>query len=67
MLCAIAFLPPANVIQGFEELFDEIRNIYNDEVDELPNYFEDNLIGRFRRNVPHRPPLFALDLWNMFN
>ena len=42
MLCAIAFLPPANVIQGFEELVNEIRNIYNDEVDELPNYFEEN-------------------------
>ena len=67
MLCAIAFLPAADVIQGFEELVDEIRNIYNDEVDELLDYFEDNFIGRFRRNAPRRPPSFALDLWNMFN
>ena len=35
MLSAIAFLPLADVIQDFEELVDEIRNIYNDEVDEL--------------------------------
>ena len=35
MLPAIAFLPAADVIQDFEELVDEIRNIYNDEVDEL--------------------------------
>ena len=62
MLCAIAFLPAADVIQGFEELVDEIRNIYNNEVDEL-----DNFIRRFRRNAPRRPPSFAVDLWNMFN
>ena len=48
MLCTVAFLPPADVIQGFEELVEEIRNIYNDEVDELLNYFEDNFIGCFR-------------------
>ena len=35
MWSAIAFLPPADVIQDFEELVDEIRNIYNGEVDEL--------------------------------
>ena len=35
MLSAVAFLPPADVIQDFEELVDEIRNIYNDEVDEV--------------------------------
>ena len=67
MLCAIAFLPLADVSQGFEELVDEIRNIYNNKVDELLDYFEDNFIGRFIRNAPRCPPSFALDLWNMFN
>ena len=62
MLCAIAFLPPTDVIQGFEELVNEIRNIYSDKVDKILDYFEDNFIYRFRRN-----PSFALDLWNMFN
>ena len=42
------FLSPADVIQGFEELGDEIRSICNDEVDELPDYFENNFIGHFR-------------------
>ena len=42
MLCAIAFLTPADVIQGFEELVNEIRNSYNDKVDELLDYFENN-------------------------
>ena len=43
MLCAIAFLTPADVIQGFEELVNEIRNSYNGKVDELLDYFENNL------------------------
>ena len=63
MLCAIAFLPTADVIQGFEELVHEMRNIYKNEVDELLDYFEED---RFRRNAPRRPPSFALDFWNMF-
>ena len=60
MLCAIAFLTPADVIQGFEELVNEIRNSYNDKVDELLDYFEDNFISHFSRNAPHCPPMFAL-------
>ena len=67
MLCATAFLPPAQVIEGFENLAGNLRNLYDDEVDELLEYFEDNYVGRFRRNAPRRPPLFALDLWNMFH
>ena len=63
MLCAIAFLPTADVIQGFEELVHEMRNIYKNEVDELLDYFEED---RFRRNAPRRPPSFALDFRNMF-
>ena len=67
MSCATAFPPPAQVIEGFENLADNLRNLYGDEVDELLEYFEDNYAGRFRRNAPRRPPLFALDLWNMFH
>ena len=40
MLCTVAFLPPADFIQSFEELAEEIRNIYNGEVDELLNYLK---------------------------
>ena len=67
MLCAIAFLPPGDVTQGFEELVNEIGNSYNDAVAELLDYLEDNFMGRYRRNAPCRPPLVALDLWKMFN
>ena len=31
-------------------------------------YFGDTYIGRYRRNTPpRRPPLFAINLWNLFN
>ena len=52
MISALAFLPPEDVIDGFEELSDTIRELYNDTVDGLLQYFEDTYIGRFRRNAP---------------
>ena len=52
MIAATAFLPPADVIQGFDDLCIEIRNLYQAEVDDLLEYFEDTYIGRFRRNAP---------------
>ena len=42
MLCAAAFLLPAQVIEGFENLADNLRNLYDNEVDELLEYFENN-------------------------
>ena len=35
MLCVFAFMPPDNVIAGFEELSDLIRDTYHDEMDDL--------------------------------
>ena len=67
MLCALAFLPPAHVIQGFDDLADHIRQNYNQDVDELLDYFEDTYIGRYRRNAPRRQPMFAIQIWNMFH
>ena len=67
MIAATAFLPPADVIQGFDDLCDEIRNLYQAEADDLLEYFEDTYIGRFRRNAPRRPPLFPIVLWNMYH
>ena len=34
MLCAVAFMPPDNVIAGFEELSDLIRDTYQGEMDD---------------------------------
>ena len=62
MLCAVAFLPPADIVQSFEELIDEIRNTYNKKVDKFLNYFKDNCISRLRKNAPFLPLSFALDL-----
>ena len=67
MLCAVAFMPLDNVIAGFEELTDLIRDTYQGEMDDLLDYFEETYIGRYRRNAERRPPLFALNLWNMFH
>ena len=67
MLSALAFLPPQNVIPGFEELCDYVRANYQDDVDEHFEYFEDTYIGRYRRNAPRRQPLFAIDMWNMYH
>ena len=62
MLCAVAFLPPADIVQSFEELIDEIRNTYKKKVDKFLNYFKDNCISRLRKNAPFLPLSFALDL-----
>ena len=64
MLPALVFLPAGDVIEGFEELVDIL---YDDVADDLLQYFEDTYIGRYRRNAPRRSPLFANNLWNMFN
>ena len=60
-------MPPGNVIAGFEELPDLIRDTYHGEMDDLLDYFEETYIGPYRRNAKRRPPLFALDFWNMFH
>ena len=36
-------------------------------MDDLLDYFEETYIGRYHRNVELRPPLFVLNLWNMFH
>ena len=67
MLPALAFLHAGDAIERFKELVDTIRILYDDVADDLLQYFEDTYIGRYRRNTPRRPPLFAINLWNMFN
>ena len=53
-------------ITKIRNLADSIRNTYNGDVDDLLDYIEDNYIGRFS-NAPRLPPLFPINLWNMFN
>ena len=44
MLCALAFLPPTDAVQMFEELVDLIRANYNNDVEDLLQYFEDTTL-----------------------
>ena len=66
MITALAFLPPQDVVNSFDELCVVILNQYDGDADEMLHYFEDIYIGRFCRNAPRRPALFPIELWNMF-
>ena len=67
MLCVVVFIPTDNVTAGFEELSDLIRETYQGEMDDQLDYFEETYIGWYHRNAERRPPLSALNLWNMFH
>ena len=51
MLCALACLPPNDVVQGFDDLVDLIRANYNNDVEDLLEHFEDTYIGRIFRHT----------------
>ena len=67
MIAALAFVPPQDVVNSFDELCAVIVNQYDGDADEVLDYFENTYVGRFRRNAPRRSPLFPIELWNMFN
>jgi len=70
MLAALAFVPPQNVIEAFEELCNHITNLHNDDVNEIIwkiNKYIYKYIGRFRGNGTRRAPTFTVTLWNMFH
>ena len=62
MIAALAFVPPRDVVNSFNELCVVIRNQYDGDTDEVLDYFGDTYIGRFRRNAPRRPSLFSIQL-----
>ena len=65
MMTCTAFLPTDDVIKGFEAL----RNLesYNEDLDVIFDYFEDNYIGRPMSNNRRRRPKFPLSMWNVFD
>lgn len=62
MLLALSFVPPRNVVSAFEDLVE----ICPDELNELVDYWEDNYIGRQRRNR-RSEPRFLIQIWNMYD
>ena len=66
MIAVVAFVSPNDVVAIFEEFCDEVRNAYNADTVEILDYIEDSCIGWCRTNAPRRPPLFAVEIWNMF-
>jgi hypothetical protein len=65
MLPALAYLPPADVEQAFEVIFDPASRFYDVRGQEIFDYFEDTYIGRPRRRGPRHAPMFQLDMWNV--
>ncbi|QQP50668.1 Uncharacterized protein FKW44_011752, partial [Caligus rogercresseyi] len=48
-------------------LEDKIKEKFNTDFDEIFDYFEDTYIGRYGRNASRSRPIFAINLWNIFN
>ena len=67
MIAAVAFVSPQDVENAYIQVSTLIRKRYPGHADEVLDYFEDTYIGRYRQNAPRRAPLFAVELWNMFN
>ena len=66
MIMALAFVPLVDLYMAFDDLLTEIQNNYNNDMDEVLNYFEDTYIGRLRRNGRRADPMFAREMWNMY-
>ena len=47
MIAALAFLPPQDVVNSFDELSVVIRNQYDGDADKVLDYLEDTYVGRF--------------------
>jgi len=65
MLAALAFLPPATVVNGYDTLV-ESAFFEENEIILRPflNYFESTWIGSVDRRNRRRPPIFDVALWN---
>lgn len=74
MVLALAFVPPEDVVEAFEQItstefwLDNEESEFNDEKQAFLNYFEATYIGKSGRNCrsQRKRPLFAIDLWNMY-
>ena len=67
MIPALAFVPLDSAVVYFEELAYHLRNVFNEDCDNLLDSFGDKFISRFKQNAPRRAPLFSINLRNMFH
>ena len=67
ILFVLAFLPLNDVTNGFAISCQEIRNNFNADADDLPEYFEDTDISGFRQNALRHDSLYSINLWDMFS
>ena len=51
MIAALAFVPPQDVVNSFDEHCVVIQNQYDGDADEVLNYFDDTYNDCFRRNA----------------
>lgn len=61
MIAALSFVPKDKVVDAFERLV----NLLPEDAEPVIDYFEDNYIGRSRRNRRTNPK-FHHDLWNCY-
>jgi hypothetical protein len=67
-LAALAFIPPPDVVEAFEELTESQFFVDNEEeLRNLINYFEDTWIGRPTRRGGRGNPVFSIEMWNCYN
>jgi len=64
-LAALAFLPPQDVVAGFERLTH--ADDYPDELDAVVDYFESVYIGNIGRGSRRRRPTFPHSLWSQYH
>lgn len=62
LIPAVAFVPPANVIDGFETLIGNEK--FLNEAMVIANYFESTHVGRRQRRC-RQTPAFPIELWNV--
>ena len=67
MISSLAFLPPNDVQNSFDQHAALIRSQYGIDADGVLDYFEDHYVGRFRVNAQRGIPTFPIDFWNMFH
>ena len=66
LITALAFVPPSNAFNAFEELHEVIPNTFGIAAGIVLYFLEDTYFGRFRRNALNGVQLFSIEMQNMF-